>query len=1305
MKHWGSSFGLLFALLAISCGQSGGPVPDAGGPKPTVDSGMGTGLCLDNDGDGAPGTGDCKGQELGALDCDDADPTVFPGAAESCNGRDDNCNGEKDEGLEVLTYLKDADGDGVGGDQKTGSGCAAPPAGSALAGGDCNDADATVHPGAAEVCNGVDDDCKGGVDDGLAFKDFFPDVDSDGYGDATAAPQSSCMATLPGKVTNKTDCNDQNGTMHPDAAEQCNKLDDNCDGTPDNGIAFTNYYPDGDGDGFGAANGAPESSCAVIAGKVTSHNDCDDANAAVKPGAAEVCNGVDDNCAGGADEGLAFATYYPDVDGDGYGASTGTPVSSCKPVSGKVTNSQDCNDADPAVKPGVAEQCNGVDDNCSGLADEGLTFTNYYPDADGDGFGSASAAAINACKPVTGRVANNQDCNDANAAVKPGATEICNGVDDNCAGGVDDGLAFKSYYPDVDGDGFGAASATAQSACAPVAGKVANNQDCNDANAAVKPGATEICNGVDDNCSGAPDEGLTFVSYWPDVDGDGFGSATASAQSACAQPSGKVTNNTDCNDGNAFIHPGAAETCNLTDDNCDGAIDNGTVTQNYYPDLDSDGYGAAGSLAQASCAPVSGKVPNNTDCNDGNGAIHPGAAEVCNGADDNCAGGVDEGLTFLSYYPDLDSDGFGAAGSTPQSACAAVSGKVTNDSDCNDGSAAIKPTATEICNGVDDNCSGAADEGLATTPYYPDSDQDGFGSASAPAQDSCRPVAGKVTSHTDCNDGSASIHPGAAEACNGVDDNCAGGVDEGNPGGGASCSTGQPGVCQAGTVTCQASGLTCLRNSGPSAEQCDGLDNDCDSAVDEDFANKNQPCSAGLGVCLRSGTFVCTADKSATTCSVTAGPPTAAACDGLDNDCDGVVDEPGFVGATTLHNTAWKDLEVAPYYFSSGGCQGGVTGSGTDALAGGALVLSVGTSGVQFQKLDTQGRPVGGTSSPAGLSYTDVAMAQSGDGFVIAGMWSVSPEIDLYYVDYASGVMRAKLWSQFKTGNALDSLRVVRGNGRRVTLLWREAGVGLKLAQVEPFFDGTTWTLQKAGGGTPLVSQTLVAGAVAAGVGADSATIDWEGSQTCVSTATKRKLGVAYLPTAQSLRHFTVLEDGSGKSATETTVRTETGTLSLKEPELVFFRAASADQFFVAFTTSDSGTTPSEDLNYWLTNNPTWQYAYLNLAGENGADSITRPRASATATGLTLVAQRYVADASGLKRQVMTRSLDLNGAKLPAGAAVELSATTGACPAGDPDCRPGNKDALTVWSPFGKVYLSASGASPAGSYSAGLTCQ
>src|SRR5207248_8581316 len=134
---------------------------------------------------------------------------------------------------------------------------------------------------------------------------------------------------------------------------------------------------------------------------------------------------------------------------------------------------------------------------------------------------------------------------------------------------------------------------------------------------------------------------------------------------------------------------------------------------------------------------------------------------------------------------------------------------------------------------------------------------------------------------------------------------------------------------------------------------------DCNNVVD-DGVDAGAACTAGLGVCARSGVSQCKADGSGTQCSVSPGPPTAAACDGLDNDCDGITDEP-FISATSnlVLTTAYKDIEVAPLYYSAAGCAGGVTGSGTDALAGGMLALAGGTGGLWTQPLDASGNVSG----------------------------------------------------------------------------------------------------------------------------------------------------------------------------------------------------------------------------------------------------------------------------------------------------------------------------------------------------------
>ena len=200
-------------------------------------------------------------------------------------------------------------------------------------------------------------------------------------------------------------------------------------------------------------------------------------------------------------------------------------------------------------------------------------FEDYYLDSDGDGYGDANIF-INACEIPTGYVDDKTDCDDTNAAINPGATEQCDGIDNNCNGQVDEGL-LTTYYIDLDGDGYGDAAAS-QSACTQPTGYVTNNTDCNDGDSNISPGATEQCDGIDNNCDGQVDEGL-LTTYYQDADGDGYGHASNTTQ-ACSLPSGYATNNTDCDDTDQNINPSATEICNDgADNNCDGQVDENCV--------------------------------------------------------------------------------------------------------------------------------------------------------------------------------------------------------------------------------------------------------------------------------------------------------------------------------------------------------------------------------------------------------------------------------------------------------------------------------------------------------------------------------------------------------------------------------------------------------------------------------------------------------------------------------------------------------------------------------------------------------
>ena len=255
-----------------------------------------------------------------------------------------------------------------------------------------------------------------------------------------------------------------------------------------------------------------------------------------------------------------------DFDGDGFVASL------------------DCNDNNALIYPGAAENCNGVDDDCDALIDEG-TFATFYADADSDLFGNPSVTVF-ACVAPGGYVGNNLDCNDLDNAINPLAAEVCNGLDDECDGLSDDAdpdlVGAPIWFADADGDGFGDA-ATFAFACNMPTGYTADPSDCDDTNASANPAGTEVCNGIDDNCDGVADDGLTFLTYYADADGDSFGDALATISSCAGVPVGYAENSTDCDDAQSAVFPGATELCDGLDNDCDGETDESVVSATVTP--------------------------------------------------------------------------------------------------------------------------------------------------------------------------------------------------------------------------------------------------------------------------------------------------------------------------------------------------------------------------------------------------------------------------------------------------------------------------------------------------------------------------------------------------------------------------------------------------------------------------------------------------------------------------------------------------------------------------------------------------
>ncbi len=375
-------------------------------------------------------------------------------------------------------------------------------------------------------------------------------------------------------------------------------------------------------------------------------------------------------------------TNPPDEDGDGaFDASClngeGTPLG------------DDCDDSDPGRFPGNLEVCDLDDEDC-----DDTTFGDV--DDDHDGYQSDACCNGDAC---------GDDCDDARIGSFPGATEVCDGLDQNCDGEIDDGVIIDGFL-DRDGDGYGD-DAMPMAACPGTPGWAPRGGDCNDdpsdANArAQSPGQPEICDGIRNDCSALPaDEGAGSVDWYTDLDGDGFGAASSGVTRSCAPVAMASLLSTDCNDMDRMINPAAAERCNGIDDNCDGSA-NFRIGLNDFEDDDGDG------LADLNC-------PSGTDCNDADPASGPGEIEVCDLRDNDCDMRVDEGAPSAIYYRDIDRDGYGALASGSVVACMPVPGYVLAAGDCNDRDATRRPGATETCDSADEDCDAAIDEAPASS--------------------------------------------------------------------------------------------------------------------------------------------------------------------------------------------------------------------------------------------------------------------------------------------------------------------------------------------------------------------------------------------------------------------------------------------------------------------------------------------------------------------------------------------------------------------------------------------------------------
>ncbi len=534
-----------------------------------IDEGLSS---FDDDGDCFCEADECTGSiDAGCAnvlggDCDDGNDNIYPDAVETCDEVDNDCDDLIDEagaeGSEV--WYRDKDGDLYGNAQDSIEDCEMP-TGFVTDSGDCNDNSASVYPSASETAgDDVDQDCD-------SVDSCYTDADNDGYGIATVVDGLTLSCVTDANLAAVSgDCDDSKSSIKPTATETvADGIDQDCD-------LVDSCYQDNDNDAYGSATVVDGStlSCANDAYRATVSTDCNDASSSIKPLATEtVADGVDQDCDN-------VDSCYFDIDNDGYGTATVIDgfTTNCTTDSYRSILATDCNDGNAAAYPGSAETvADSVDQDCDGV-------DSCYYDYDDDGYGSTSATIMDgytlSCATDANRATVATDCNDQSSGIRPNATELAgDNVDQNCD-------SKETCYTDNDNDGYKRSPATtftsSDADCNDSYEAISTDgDDCNDGNAAIKPGVNEITgDSVDQNCDGAE-------MCYRDADNDGYrpgtSLTTASTDTDCndAYEATSLDPTTDCGDANSNARPNQTSyfTATYTNNNgsaswdydCDGA--------------------------------------------------------------------------------------------------------------------------------------------------------------------------------------------------------------------------------------------------------------------------------------------------------------------------------------------------------------------------------------------------------------------------------------------------------------------------------------------------------------------------------------------------------------------------------------------------------------------------------------------------------------------------------------------------------------------------------------------------------------